>query len=81
MPGYEAKTWNGFIAPTKTPTDIVERLSREIRAIVQEKDVTAQFAAVGATTMPLDPEEFGALLRRDAEKWATLAKSRGIHAD
>jgi tripartite-type tricarboxylate transporter receptor subunit TctC len=81
MPGYEAKTWNGFIAPTKTPTDIVERLSREIRAIVQEKDVAAQFAAVGATTMPLGPEEFGALLRRDAEKWATLAKSRGIRAD
>ena len=79
--GYETRTWNGFIAPAKTPTAIVELLSREIRAVMQEKDIIAQLTALGATAAPLGPEEFGAVMRRDAEKWTALAKARGIRAE
>jgi tripartite-type tricarboxylate transporter receptor subunit TctC len=81
LPGYESKTWNGFIAPINTPRDIVERLSREIRAIMEEKEVIAQVVAVGATPSPQGPAEFSALIRRDAEKWARLAKARNIRAE
>lgn len=80
VPGYETNTWNGFIAPANTPRDIVDRLSIEIRSIVQQEEISARLIALGATPTPLGPNEFAALIRRDAEKWATLAKSRNIHA-
>jgi tripartite-type tricarboxylate transporter receptor subunit TctC len=79
--GYETKTWNGFIAPANTPREIVERLSREIRAIVQEKDISANLVSIGTTPMPLGPDEFAALMRRDAEKWARLTKLLNIRAN
>jgi tripartite-type tricarboxylate transporter receptor subunit TctC len=81
LAGYEARTWNGFVAPAKTSREIVERLSREIRAIVQEKDVSAQLVAIGATVAALGSEKIGALMRRDTEKWSALARSRGIRAE
>ncbi len=80
VPGYEANTWNGFVAPSRTPREIVERLSGEIRAIVQEKEISAQLAAIDANVAPLGPDQFGALMRRETATWSRLAKSRGIRA-
>jgi tripartite-type tricarboxylate transporter receptor subunit TctC len=76
--GYESKTWNGFILPAKTPLEIVMRYANEIRAIVRQDDVSGQLIALGATPTPLGPEEFAALMRRDVEKWAQLARTRNI---
>lgn len=76
--GYESKTWNGFILPAKTPAAIVERFATEIRSIVRQDDISGQLVALGATPTPLGPEEFAALMRRDAQKWASLARARNI---
>jgi tripartite-type tricarboxylate transporter receptor subunit TctC len=76
--GYESKTWNGFVLPAKTPADIVERFASEIRSIVRQGDVRGQLVSLGATPAPLGPEEFAALMRRDAQKWASLARARDI---
>jgi tripartite-type tricarboxylate transporter receptor subunit TctC len=76
--GYESKTWNGFVLPAKTPADIVERFASEIRSIVRQGDVSGQLVSLGATPAPLGPEEFAALMRRDAQKWASLARARDI---
>ena len=78
--GYESKTWNGFVLPAKTPVEIVERFANEIRSIMQQNDVTGQLVALGATPAPLGPEEFAALMRRDAQKWVLLARTRNILA-
>lgn len=79
--GYETKTWNGFVAPANTPREIVDRLSREIRAIIQEKDISANLVSMGVTPMPLGRDEYAALMRRDAEKWARLTKALNIRAN
>lgn len=79
--GYETKTWNGFVAPANMPREIVDRLSREIRAIIQEKDISANLVSMGVTPMPLGPDEYTALMRRDAEKWARLTKTLNIRAN
>ncbi len=76
--GYESKTWNGFILPAKTPAEIVERFATEIRSIVRQDDISGQLVSLGATPTPLGPDEFAALMRRDAHKWASLARTRNI---
>lgn len=78
LKGYESKTWNGFILPARTPSEIVTRYANEIRAIMRQDDISGQLVALGATPTPLGPEEFAALMRRDAEKWAQLARTRNI---
>ena len=78
--GYESKTWNGFILPAKTPAEIVERYASEIRAIMRQVDVSGQLVALGATPTPLGPEELAAVMRRDAQKWVSLAQTRNIRA-
>lgn len=78
--GYESKTWNGFVLPAKTPVEIVERFASEIRSIMRQSDVSGQLVALGATPTPLGPAEFAALMRRDAQKWVSLARARNIRA-
>lgn len=79
--GYETKTWNGFVAPANTPREIVDRLSREITATIQEKDINANLVSMAVTPMPLGRDEYTTLMRRDAEKWARLTKSLNIRAN
>ncbi|MCC6534127.1 MAG: tripartite tricarboxylate transporter substrate binding protein [Burkholderiales bacterium] len=78
LQGYETKTWNGFVVRAGTPAEIVARLGAEIGAIVRESEISARLIALGATPAPLGPAQFGTLMRRDAEKWAALAKARNI---
>jgi len=77
--GYESSTWNGFVLPAKTPVEIVDRFAAEIRSIVQQDDISKQLVSLGATPAPLGPGEFAALMRRDLQKWMTLARTRNIH--
>ena len=72
LPGYEADTWYGVLAPARVPTDIVARLNREINAILRTTDVREKLASQGADVAGSTPEEFAAILRRDIQKWAKV---------
>lgn len=72
LPGYEADTWYGVLAPARAPLDIVVRLNREINAILRTPDVKEKLAAQGAEVTGSTPEEFTALMRRDLQKWAKV---------
>ena len=81
MPGFEASTWFGMLAPTGTPKDIVVRLNSEIRKIVQTKNVHAALIAQGADPIGSTAEEFRARIRADIEKWARTIKAAGVRAE
>ena len=72
LPGYEADTWYGVLAPARVPADIVTRLNREINAILRTADVREKLAAQGAEVAVSTPEEFAALMRREIQKWGKV---------
>ena len=78
IPGFEAGSWYGLLAPAATPRPIVERLNREIVRILQLPDVRERFAAE-AFEIPSDtPEQFAAYIKADLVKWAKVVKASGI---
>ena len=81
MPGFEASTWFGMLAPTGTPKDILARLGGEIRKIVQTRSVSAALIAQGADPIGSTAEEFHARIKSDIEKWARTIKAAGVRAE
>ncbi len=75
---FQAGTWYGILAPAGTPSAVVTRLNAELQKIVASSDIRTQFAAQGIEPAGGTPEQFGALIRDDSEKWGKLIKSANI---
>ena len=75
---FQAGTWYGILAPAGTPSAVVTRLNAELQKIVASSDIKTQFAAQGIEPAGGTPEQFGALIRDDSEKWGKLIKSANI---
>ena len=80
-PGFEALAWNGVLVPAATPKAIVARLNAEINAILKEPDVVQKLHAQGFDLVGGTPEEFGALIKGESEKWAPVIKNIGLKVD
>ncbi len=81
LPGYEARGWNGILAPARTPKPIIDRLNREIVKIVRSSEFNEILASEGATAVGNTPEEFDAVIRADVRKWAEVIKEAGIRPE
>lgn len=77
LPGYEASAWYGLGAPKGTPPDVIEKLNREVNAILADPKAQARFAELGATLLPGSPREFGKLVADETEKWGKVVKFAG----
>jgi tripartite-type tricarboxylate transporter receptor subunit TctC len=80
VPGYEASTWNGIVAPKGTPADVIQKLNGAIDAALADASIKARLADLGATTMPGSSAEFGKFLADETAKWAKVIKFAGIKA-
>jgi tripartite-type tricarboxylate transporter receptor subunit TctC len=78
VPGYESLQWYGLLAPTGTSREIISRLNRETVAILRMPEIAARLVNDGSTVVAGTPEEFGAYIRAETEKWAKVAKAAGI---
>ncbi len=76
LPGYEARGWNGILAPAGTPKPIIERLNRELVKIIRSADMQPALAGEGAAAVGNTPAEFAAVIRADIAKWAAIIKAR-----
>ena len=74
LPGYEARGWNGILAPAGTPRAIIERLNQVLVKIVRSSDMAPALAGEGATAVGNTPAEFDAVIRADIAKWAKIIK-------
>ena len=81
VPGYEARGWNGVLAPAGTPKPIVDRLNREIVLVVQSPEFLKQLATEGAVPVGNTPAEFAAVIKADIDKWAKVVKEAGIRPE
>jgi len=77
--GYEASVWNGVLAPTGTPREIVSRLNQQIARGV--KDLTPALHDIGAYPMYSTPEQFAAFIKSEVVKWAAVVKRSGARAE
>jgi tripartite-type tricarboxylate transporter receptor subunit TctC len=78
VPGYEATAWFGIGAPKNTPTEIVERLNKEINAGLADPKVQKRIEDLGGVPMPMSPAEFAKLISDETEKWAKVIKFANI---
>jgi tripartite-type tricarboxylate transporter receptor subunit TctC len=81
LPGYEASIWFGVGAPRNTPSEIVDRLNKEINAGLGDPKIKSRFAELGGTTLPGSPADFGKLVAEETEKWAKVIKFANIKPD
>ncbi len=78
VPGYEVSAWFGIGAPKNTPTEIIDRLNREINAALADPRIKARLADYGGGEFALSPAEFGQLIAEEADKWAKVVRFAGI---
>jgi len=78
VPGYEATSFFGIGVPRGTPTEIVDRLNKEINAGLADPKIKARLADLGSEAMPMTPAEFGKLLTDETEKWGKVVKFANI---
>jgi tripartite-type tricarboxylate transporter receptor subunit TctC len=81
LPGYEASGWYGVGLPKNTPTEIVDKLNKEINAALADPKMKAQLADLGGTVLALSPAEFGKLIADETEKWAKVIRAANIKAE
>ena len=75
VPGYEMSAWFGLLAPAGTPKAVVDRLQREVAAILKLPEVEKQFFELGAEPSGMSPEDFGRYISADRDKWAKVGAS------
>ena len=76
--GYEASGWYGIGAPKNTPTEIIDRLNKEINAALADPKMKARLADLGAVPMSMTPAEFGKFIADETEKWAKVVQTANI---
>jgi tripartite-type tricarboxylate transporter receptor subunit TctC len=78
---YEVDGWYGLMMPGRTPKAMANRLSTELRNVLNDADTRKRFAQRGMDPLPSTPEEFGALIRNEIVKWAKVVKAAGIEPE
>ena len=78
VPGYEASAIGGLGAPKGTPSEIIDRLNREIALGLADPTIRARFAELGLTPLPRTPAEFAKLVQDESEKWGKVVKFANI---
>jgi tripartite-type tricarboxylate transporter receptor subunit TctC len=78
LPGYESSLMNGIGAPRNTPSEIIDRLNKEINAALADSTMKARLADLGGTVLAGSPADFGKLIADETEKWGKVIKFAGI---
>ena len=81
VPGFEATTWHGVVAPAGTPPAVINKLHGEISKVLQMPDVSARLAAQGAEIIGGAPPMFAAYIQSEIPKWTKVIKDSGARAD
>jgi tripartite-type tricarboxylate transporter receptor subunit TctC len=78
---YDVTIWFGVLAPAGTPAPVIERLNREMVAVMSTEEMKKKMQADGAEAKPTSAAEFAALIRHDMAKWGPVVKASGATLD
>jgi tripartite-type tricarboxylate transporter receptor subunit TctC len=80
FPSFEASTWFGVFAPSRTPADILAKVNADVRYVLEQPDVKQRLAGTGVETAPSTPEELRATMQRDIKLVEELIRRGAIKA-
>jgi tripartite-type tricarboxylate transporter receptor subunit TctC len=81
VPGYEVLTWQGLVAPTGTPREIVDRLNAELIKALKDPEFAARMRGMGLELYGTTPAQFAQFIRDENAKWAKVIKATGARVD
>jgi tripartite-type tricarboxylate transporter receptor subunit TctC len=81
VPGYEASALFGVGVPKKTAPEIIEKLNKEINAVLAEPEMTKRVVDLGGEPLISTPDEFGKMIVAETEKWEKVVKAAGAHVE
>ncbi len=77
LPGFEATTWHGLVAPAGTPPQIIAALNKAVAATLKDPDIEHKLAGLGIDIAPDTPDQFAAYIKLEIPKWAAVIKASG----
>jgi tripartite-type tricarboxylate transporter receptor subunit TctC len=80
IPGFEATSWHGVFAPAGTPKAVVDKLSADVKQILEQPAVQKTLTEVGAVPSPMTPEAFSKFIAAERAKWQEVVKAAGVTA-
>jgi tripartite-type tricarboxylate transporter receptor subunit TctC len=80
LPGFEVGTWFGLVAPAKVPDAVVQKLSKDVVAALQDPEVAGKLKKLGMELAPQAPAEFDHFVAGEFAKWSRVIKQAGIEA-
>ena len=81
VPTYEAVNWWGIVAPAGTPQPILDKLHKELTAVLSSPEAQKQFENEGASVVQMSPTEFGSFMAKELAKWERVVKEAKIKAE
>jgi tripartite-type tricarboxylate transporter receptor subunit TctC len=81
LPGYDASTWGGILAPAGTPKDAVAKLNSSINAALKMEDVRSRLMGAGIEIQGGTPAQFAEVIRIEVDKWGRIVKEAGIQPE
>jgi tripartite-type tricarboxylate transporter receptor subunit TctC len=78
LPGYEANVWHGIGAPKGAPPEVIDKLNKEINAVLADPNTKERFADLGGTGLGGSPADFGKLMADEIKKWAKVIRLSNI---
>ncbi len=81
IPGYDAAAWIGYVAPAGTPREVLQRLSAEMQKALATDELKSRLVSLGLDARSSTPEEMGAFMRKEQERYASIIKSQNIKVE
>ena len=78
LPGFVTGSWQGILAPARTPPDVIAKLNNEVARILKLNDVKEVLTSQGTTPLATDPQETGRWLTEEKERWTKVVKESGF---
>jgi tripartite-type tricarboxylate transporter receptor subunit TctC len=79
--GFNLASWTGLFAPAGTPAPVVEKLNREVNAVLAMPEVKERLASLGIEPDPMTAAGFTAYAKQEVAKWSQLVKQAGIEPE
>ena len=79
--GFEATSWVAVLAPERTPRPVIEKLNRELKAVLMDQAIVEKLGTLGIVATPGSPEELSARMKADLAKYGAVVKAANIRAE